>query len=147
MSFFDDLAKNIPILIDKIAVLSIEELDIQMQQRIFEEGVDSDGVLLKNGDEYADLTKKIRLQAGRQINKIDLQFTGDMRRSIINAKSTEGQNLIFSSATQSEKREEIEDLFNQDIFSPSSQESENVLNLFQNLFNESINELAERAKN
>ncbi len=145
-NWLEDIAKNIPTIIEKISEVVMEELNVEMQNRIFNAGVDIDGVLFKNGDEYADLTKKIRLQAGRQINKIDLIFTGDLRNSIINTKSTEGQNIIFNSSAQSDKREDIEDLFNQEIFFPSDSESEKVLTSFENIFYESIDQLAKRAK-
>jgi hypothetical protein len=145
-NWLEDIAKNIPTIVEKISFVVMEDLNVEMQNRIFNAGVDVNGVLFKNGEDYSERRIKERLQAGRQVNKIDLIFTGDLRKSITNTKSTEGQNIIFNSSVQSDKREEIEYLFHQQIFFPSDTESEKVLTSFENIFYDAIEQLAKRAK-
>ena len=115
-----------------------------MRLRIHEVGADANGEVLKQGRGYSDAYAKYRAGLGRQVQKIDLDLFGDLKRSPTIVKTTQGQNIIFNQQEQTDKARGLEKRFNQQIFFPSNQEAEVALDTIEEQFNELINELAAR---
>lgn len=64
---------------DGIRVVVFNTVKGQFTRRIFNEGNKTNG---GNIGQYKPLSKKIRNEAGRRIDKVDLEMTGTLRRSV-----------------------------------------------------------------
>jgi hypothetical protein len=92
---------------------------------------------------YAEFRQKL----GRQNQKVDFDITGELKQSITQVRTTQGENLIFNQEKFSEIAEGLEKRFKgkgDSIFIPSNKEAETVLDFIEEQFNELINELAAR---
>ena len=145
-NWLEDIAKNIPTIVEKISEVVMGELNVEMQNRIFEQSNDVLGMGIKYGESYSEEWEERRLKAGKQVLYIDLQFTGKLRKSITRTKDTSGESIIWGNFVEARKADNIEVLYEQIIFAPSKTESEKVLTSFENIFYESIDQLAKRAK-
>ena len=142
--FVEALGKGIALLTEASTEIAAVQLQNQMRVRIHEVGADANGEVLKQGRGYSEAYKKYRAGLERQVQKIDLDLFGNLKRSPTVVKTTQGQNIIFNAQEQTDKARELEKRFNQQIFFPSDQEAEIALDTIEEQFNELINELAAR---
>lgn len=143
-AFLEDLARGLPMIVDQVSMATMEVTESNMKQRIFEEGRATDGSQLKQGRPYAPMTVGIRKKAGRQTNKIDLQFTGETLRGINTVKSTFGADIIFNNSKNASKIDDVEKMWRQEITNPTNEEANETIEYFQKLFNTTIDELGKR---
>lgn len=142
--FVEALGKGIALFTEASTEIAAVQLNNQMRLRIHEVGADANGEVLKQGRGYSEAYAKYRKELGRQVQKIDLDLFGNLKRSPTVVKTTQGQNIIFNQQEQTEKARELEKRFNQQIFFPSDKEADFALDLIEEQFNELINELAAR---
>lgn len=143
-AFLEDLARGLPMIIDEVSIATMEVTESNMKNRIFEESKASDNSPLKHGYPYEDFTIRKRLQAGRQVKKIDLQMTGETLRGINTVKSTFGADIIFNNSKNASKIDDVETLWSQEITNPTNDEADETIEYFQKLFNTTIDELGKR---
>lgn len=142
--FLEALGKALPLFAEGSTEIAAVQLQNQMRVRIHEVGADVNGEVLKQGRGYSEAYAKYRSGFGRQVQKIDLDLFGNLKRSPTVVKTTQGQNIIFNQQEQTYKARGLEKRFNQQIFFPSNQEAELALDTIEEQFNELINELAAR---
>lgn len=133
----DALSKNI----NGIRTVTFNTVKGQMSRRIFQQGQSTDGSPI---GQYAKSTKKQRERGGRQTNKVDLEMTGELRRSFI--VGTESNKVVMgllennepkisvsngvvrvvgtTDFTTTENAIQQEQNFGKDIFAPSESEIE-----------------------
>lgn len=75
---------------DRIRIATFNTVKGQMARRIFNEGKDSDG---SDIGQYSVLTKKFRNLVGRRIDKVDLEMSGTLRRSLL-VGTSDGVSVI-----------------------------------------------------
>jgi len=61
--------------------------------RVFDSGKNEDGVIY--GKSYSPSYKKYRLKRGREVNRVNLQLEGDMRKDIGSGIKKKGQKIGF----------------------------------------------------
>lgn len=81
MARFGNILRNLFANIDRIEKSVLLRLNAEMQQRIFNRGLASDESPM--GPYRSASHRKRRQNAGRQVNYKDLEFTSDLRRSIV----------------------------------------------------------------
>lgn len=117
------LRKNI----SEIEIPALKALKGQMDRRIFRDGRTSTGVSM---GPYYSAWRKVRARAGYQTARKDLEFTGDLRRSIQVGKSG-GRNVLGFTSGDERKKAETNEAFIQratgsSVFTASKRELEKV---------------------
>lgn len=106
---------------------------VVVTHRIRQEGKDADGAILdtrakKRVGRYSSSHAKTRLARGRQVERKDLTFTGEM---LLNYNLTEQEPRRVGTGFLSERSHEIagylEDYQRQEIFIPSEEEENEIL--------------------
>lgn len=143
-AFLDDLLMSLPSMVERVSLETMHELDLAMKDRIFKRGLATGGELLKDGNKYSKSWAKVRKDKGRQINKIDLQFTGATLRGIGVRKTSLGTVISFNSDKNADKIDELEKIWKQEITDPRDNEAQATLMLFEKIFNEKFDELARK---
>lgn len=128
------LANKIPHLVEDTSDVVINFLLTDIKVRIFENSEGVNGAL-KGGAKYSVGYAEFRRSLGRQTNKIDLQLYGDLINSIVTDKSEEGASIKINDEDQADKARGIEELWSEEIFSPTDNEAEDALTLFEDTFN------------
>lgn len=131
----DRIRKNIEILAKSAAKVNTDAQTVaantvggQERRRIFNNGLATDGGPI---GQYAASTKKQRAKAGRQTSKVDLEFSGTLRRSIQTGVS--GKDVVLGIVETSEPKSggfktaenaaSQEDRFGKEIFAPTEKEA------------------------
>lgn len=145
------LGEVIPLVVEGATRLAADQLQTDIMKRIFEIGSDANGKVIKNGIGYTDAYAKYRRAVGRQVTKIDLQLTGDLMRSITRVDTTQGVNVIFNNDFEAEKARYLEKNLgrfvgggSQQIFFPSDIEADKALDLIEQTFIKTLDELVAR---
>ena len=115
--------------------LGAKLLEGEMKQRIFNDGIGSNGSKIGKYKSKSWITK--RSESGRQTNTVDLEFTGDLRNSIKPVKS--GPFDVFLVVVNDRdfvKAKGQEDRRKKEIFTPTSSERESVEKYVADLFME-----------
>lgn len=130
----DVIRKNIEILARSAAKVNTDAQTVAsntvgglLRRRIFNNGLATDGGSI---GQYAPSTKASRAKAGRQTSKVDLEFSGTLRRSIQTGVS--GKNVVLGIVETSEPKSggfktgenaaSQEKHFGKDIFAPTEKE-------------------------
>jgi hypothetical protein len=114
--------------------LGAKLLEGEMKQRIFNDGVGSNGSKIGKYKSKSWITK--RSENGRQTNTVDLEFTGDLRNSIKPVKSGRDVFLVVVNDRDFAKAKGQEDRRKKEIFTPTSSERESVEKYITDLFME-----------
>lgn len=139
-----ELANKMPLIVEKLAEVGINTLDAEMRNRIFEESM-AVNEPIKKGEPYVKAYAKVRAKAGRQTRRIDLQFSGDMLRSIKKIKTSTGEALIFNNQNSANIARGLQERWGQTIFEPNESERTQTINIIQDTFKEIINEIFKTA--
>jgi hypothetical protein len=128
--------------IDNI-VTAMNQTKGAVQNRIFnsEDGSkDSQG---KGLGKYSNSYAGVRRESGRQANKVDLEFTGSLRRNLQVVQSDNKVTLAIVSNSERQKAQYIENRYgkkgNSEIFTISKEESEEFYGTLNLLFKQDIN--------
>lgn len=100
--------------------VAITEVDGAIQQRIFTEGKAADGTSI--GKYKEGKYKEKRSAAGRRVDTVDLEFTGDLRRSITQGKEDDKAILRINNSDEQEIAGFLTEKYNKPIFEPSEKE-------------------------
>lgn len=187
--FLEALGKALPLFAEGTSEIAMNQLDIKIQNRIFQNGLDADEAKIGTYSttarsfplKYKSITSKgkgigkpidgkpgktkkedgslyktqylergyaeFREKLGRQSQKVDFQITGELRKSIKQVRTTQGENLIFNQEQFKDIAEGLEERFKSKIdtiFIPSKKEAEEILDFIDEQFQELVNELASR---
>jgi hypothetical protein len=123
----DKIEKSIPNIekaLQGYEVLVISDIEGAIKSRIFNKGESQKGKIgkYKNG-KY----KQKREDAGRQTDYVDLQFTGELNRSIQKGIKGDKQVVGFNNDGAAEIAEHLEEKYNKVIFAPSSDELKDAI--------------------
>ena len=143
MRTFEQISKAIPAAVRFATKGTLNNLEGNIEARVFEsgkQGIDANGVIIKQGRKYSSGYAAFRKEAGLQTNYIDLQFTGNLLRSITTIEDQEGGKVIFSTQDGANKAADIERKFSQVIFAASQDEVEFAYRDFERLFFIALNE-------
>jgi len=121
-----------------LLLLSGKRLEGLMKRRIFNEGKDSKSSLI--GRYKSKKWKSIRSKKGRQIEKVDLQFTGDLFRSFKTLRDGDSVVLAIVNDRDALKAEGNEERRKKTIFEPTEEELQIVENYFEDLVSEAVQE-------
>lgn len=137
MRTFEQISKAIPAAARFATKGTLNNLEGNIEARVFEsgkQGLDANGNIIKQGKPYGVGYAAFRKAAGKQTAYIDLQFTGNLLRSIKTVEDQEGGKVIFSTQDGINKAADIERRFKQQIFAASEDEVEFAYNDFERLF-------------
>lgn len=141
--FLNDVADNIALIIEEASFATTESSSVKLVNRIFEESMATDEAI-KKGKPYSESYKMFRNEKGLQTNRIDLQVTGAMMRSIKAYRSTLGAKIMFNNSGESKKMKEVEKMYKQKISTLNADEKQDLKDTFVYLFNERIDEIKAR---
>jgi hypothetical protein len=140
----EDLAKEIsdPNNVRKLLVLGGKDLEGRLKRRIFNKGLDT------NDSQIGDYKKtkkglpsgwaKKRSEAGRQIGYVDLEFTGELRKSIQVVESGRDVFLAIINDEDYKKAKGNEKNYKTTIFEPTVKEEIAVQRYIDDLISEDI---------
>lgn len=95
--------------------------------RIFNRGEDSNGEAIAS---YTNMRyKALRQRRGLQINYVDLQFTGELFRSINTGTSGDSAVIGYTNAERARVANHLEERYGKPIFAPSEVEQEEAKEL------------------
>ena len=100
-------------------ILVVSDIEGSIKSRIFNKGDAQKG---KIGKYKKGKYKQKREEAGRQTDYVDLQFTGELNRSIQKGIKGGKQVVGFNNDGSAEIAEHLEDKYNKVIFSPNNDE-------------------------
>jgi len=137
MLTFEQISNAIPAAVRFATKGTLNNLEGNILERVFEsgkQGIDANGNIIKQGKPYGVGYAAFRKAAGKQVAYIDLQFTGNLLRSITTVEDQEGGKVIISTADGVMKAADIQRRFKQEIFAASQDEVEFAFNDFERLF-------------
>lgn len=104
--------------------LVVSDVEGAMKQRIFNQGKTEEETSI--GKYKEGYYKRKREKFGRQTEYVDLEFKGDLRRSIV--KGTKNGKIVigFNNDNSAEIAEGLEERYNTTIFAASEQEAKNA---------------------
>jgi len=123
--------------------LAANFLYLKIDERVFDEGIATDGDIIDSIVQastaviaaYADAYTKKRLAAGLQVNYIDLKFTGAFRDALTFGDNEDGNISVgFASQYGRDLREFHETYREKDIFLPTDEEIEDMVEFFNEEF-------------
>lgn len=90
---------------NRVQVVALKRLEGEIKRRIFNDGRATNGILI--GHYRSRLWRQERIRRGRQVQYKDLEFEGDMRRSMTVGK-TNTRNNAFGFTRDSERLKAVE---------------------------------------
>jgi hypothetical protein len=112
-------------------LIALNNVKAALSRRIFQQGKATDDSEI---GEYSEATQLLREQEGLQIEKVDLQFTGNLFRSITVGLDSENQIALgIEERTYTEGSDTAkvasanEERFGKEIFSPSEKEIDKAI--------------------
>lgn len=140
----DLLKENIARIIQQAPYLKAQDLLGLMLYRIFNEGRDSQGAPIGayKGGKGATY-KALRNRKGLRIDTVDLQFTGELFRSIQNGIEGEFGVVGFTNKDRTKVADYLEEKYKKPIFAPTEKEQEQAKTLMLDFVR---NEIAESLK-
>lgn len=142
--------------INRARLVAYNTVKGEISRRIFQQGVASDGSQIGN---YKASTAKQRQRGGRQTSKVDLEWTGTLRRSLVVGVENEKVTMGFmenrepktsskggtvrvtglSDFTTTDNAIQQEKNFGKDIFAPTEQEIDKSQEIFIDELTNAIN--------
>lgn len=113
----------------KVVTVPMQNLLVAIKRRVHIDGIASDGAKISNT--YSPLYAAIRAAKGRQVQFVDLEVFGDLRRNLELHTIGENYALGFTNDKQLIIAASHEERFGKPIFSPTDQEERDF---FENLF-------------
>lgn len=107
-------------------------------QRIFVNGIDSGGAVI--GQYKGGRYKAIRNAKGLRIDRVDLEFTGELFRSINTGTNEEGAIIGFTNADRAKIADYLEERYGKAIFAPTEQEQADTRELMETFIIEELRE-------
>lgn len=142
------MKKEIATIVVNAPFVQSQELTGVILQRVFNEGKDTSG---NDIGQYAGADSKskgrykaLRNRKGLRIDKVDLQFTGAMMKSIVNGQTQDGAEIGFNNTELAKIGSYNEERYKKDVFAPSATETENARALMVDYVKE---ELKNKIKN
>jgi hypothetical protein len=117
-------------------LLTAKRLEGLMKRRIFNDGKASNGGQI--GKYKSKAWKKKRSEGGRQISKVDLQFKGDLIRSLKVVKDGDEVVLAIVNDQDYAKARGNEDRRKKKIFNPTKEETIQVEEYFEDILSEIV---------
>lgn len=130
------VARNIKSREPEALLLTAKRLEGLMKRRIFNDGKATSG---SNIGKYKSKSwKKKRQQGGRQISKVDLQFKGDLIRSLKVVKDGDEVVLAIVNDKDFAKAKGNEERRKKKIFEPSKEEVKQIEEYFDDILSEIV---------
>ncbi len=120
-------------------LLGAKQLEGSMKARIFNDGEDSSGRKIGKYKSKSWIQK--RSEEGRQTQRVDLEFTGELRDSIQVVRSRNEVYIAITNAENFEKAKGQEERRKKSIFIPSKEERIETEEYITDLFNAEISRL------
>lgn len=114
---------------EKASMVALKSFEGEVKSRIHNQGRDSSGLSI--GQYQSEYWKAKRRAAGRQIGYVDLEMTGELRRSLTTGQIRGGAVLGFDSDQEREKYEKMKALYG-NVWRPSILEQRNIQERFWN---------------
>lgn len=142
--------------INRARLVAYNSVKGDISRRVFQQGIASDGTQIGN---YTVSTAKQRQRGGRQTAKVDLEWTGTLRRSLVVGTENDKVTMGFvennepktstkggvvrvkglSDFTTTENAIQQEKNFGKDIFAPTTEEIDKSQDIFVDELTDAIN--------
>lgn len=135
---FGQVADKIPEIIYQSLFAGANEFNAQMQNRVFNLGKDINGNKIGN---YSVSYAAYRRASGKQTAFVDLQYEGDLKRSIVEKRVKGGWEVRFANSTQGDIARENEVRFKiveNTIFAITEQEKKDMIKATEDEFNSRV---------
>lgn len=113
----------------------IKTLEGDIKRRVFNKGQGTDKPL---GPYKSKAYKKIRTDRGNQVGYKDLEFTGDMRKTLVMGESEGHAALGFTLRLSAKKADWQEEQLNMYIWRPNKQEMKRMLKAITTTINKKL---------
>lgn len=127
---------------NQFLLLGAKDLEGRMKLRIFSDAQDANNNSI--GDYKSKSWIKKRKETGRQIAKVDLEYTGQLRNSIQVVQDSKETVLAIINDEDFLKAKGQEERRNKIIFEPSREEELDVQNYINDLIQEEIDKIFSR---
>jgi len=124
-------------------LLAVNDTRSKMQNRIFnsEQGTkDSQDKPITKA--YSNPYKKVRKAKGLQTNKVDLEFTGGLRREVKTVRDGNRVYIAIPSQKETQKSVYLEQQYDTKIFEPTKEELKHATTVAMKLIKEDLYELS-----
>ncbi len=136
MSLKSEIRKIIAVKKMKWDVTILTNLLANMKQRIHNTGTSSDGSLIAS--KYSGAWERVRVQEGRQVGYVDLEFMGDLRKDFVMGSYLTGAALGFRTDLSRLKASGATERYEKQIYDTSEQEERETFEVFEELVFEDV---------